>query len=104
MPFRRGDSWYDAARHCHQRAIGDRRESDLLTGGIGIARAIERHAQVPANRRELMRSGLFEWDRGYAEAMRPRLAQLTGALDKVLLPDSMLGPPVVAPERPPTPK
>lgn len=45
-------------------------------------------------------TGRFEWDRAYAEAMKPRLSRLNAELDKVLLPDSLLGPPVVGPERP----
>jgi hypothetical protein len=48
-----------------------------------------------------LNSGNFEWDRNYADAMRPRLARLNAAVDKALMPDSLLGPPVVGPERPP---
>ncbi|MBL8000925.1 MAG: hypothetical protein JNL05_03080 [Flavobacteriales bacterium] len=47
-----------------------------------------------------LNSGNFEWDRAYADAMRPRLARLNAAVDKALMPDSLLGPPVVGPERP----
>lgn len=47
-----------------------------------------------------LRSGAFEWDRAYADAMEPRLAKLNGALDKALMPDSLLGPPIVGPEKP----
>jgi hypothetical protein len=47
-----------------------------------------------------LRSGAFEWDRAYAEAMMPRLAKMNGALDKATMPDSLLGPPVVGPEKP----
>jgi len=50
-----------------------------------------------------LNSGRFEWDRTYADRMRPRLAQLNADLDKVLMPDSMLGPPVTGPEKPATP-
>lgn len=50
-----------------------------------------------------LNSGNFEWDRAYAEAMRPRLARMNAAVDKALMPDSLLGPPVVGPERPASP-
>ncbi len=45
-------------------------------------------------------TGGFGWDKAYAEAMKPRLARLNGDLERMLLPDSLLGPPVVGPERP----